>query len=101
MASRQFVIGSQYGNDYLYQITVGTWDFTPTEQQAESYMESLRAFISGRLDRLDDRLWWQPETGEIFWEDDGSGKQLPDEYDFSSWWDDVLSDAVEYTEIPE
>lgn len=101
MASRQFVIGSQYGNDYLYQITVGTWDFTPTQQQVESYMESLRAFILGRLVRLDDRLWWQPETGEIFWEDNGSGKQLPDEDDFGSWWDDVLSDAVEYTEIPE
>jgi len=95
MASRLFTRGSQYGNTELYEITVGQWDFTPTEEQTDKFMSDMRRYLIDRLDDLDDRLWWQPETSEIFYEDDTPEKPLPDESDFDSWWSDTISEFLD------
>lgn len=100
MSSRLFTCGCQYGTDRLYAITVGTWDFTPTERQTEVYLDALRAYIIEQMEALDDRLWWQPETSEIFWEDDGSKRVLLSESDFDDWWNDTISAAIECIELP-
>lgn len=100
MSSRLFTCGCQYGTDSLYAITVGTWDFTPTERQAEVYMDALRAYIIEQMEALDDRLWWQPETSEIFLEDDGSERPLLSESDFDDWWNDTISAAIECIKLP-
>lgn len=94
MASRLFARGSQYGNESLYECTVGQWDFTPTKQQADMNVSALRLYMIARLDELDDRLWWQPETSEIFYEDIEPGKNLPDECDFPAWFDEQVSDFL-------
>ena len=95
MASKLFERGSYLGSDYLYECTIGTWDFTPTEQQAEQYLSALRRFMVDSLEALDDRLWWQPETSEIYWEDDGSDRDEPDDSGFDSWWDEKISEFNE------
>ena len=92
MTSRLFERGSYLSSDYLYECTVGTWDFTPTKEQEEKYLSDLRRFLIDALESCDDRLWWQPETSEIFWEDDG--RDEPDNSDFASWWEEKISEFI-------
>lgn len=91
MASELFVRGSQYGIDEIYQNTVGAWPFTPENGEDTRYIDALRAYMIAAIEAYDDRLWWQPETSEIFWEDDGSDAEEPDDTDFGTWWEDQIA----------
>jgi hypothetical protein len=94
MASKLFARGSMYGETELYECTVGQWDFTPTNVQVDRFISDMYAYLIERLEKLDDRLWWQPETSEIFYEDDEPEKPLPDESDSNSWWSEQINDFL-------
>ena len=94
MASRLFIRFSKYGDAEIYQNTVGAWPFTPENGEDTRYLSSLRAYMNKALESYDDRLWWQPETSEIFWEDDGT-RDEPDDSGFDSWWDEKISEFNE------
>lgn len=87
MASRLFYRGSCVGTDVEIMVANQVDD----EHSYDSLMESFRSFMTEELEKLDSRLWWQPETSEVFWEDDGSGNPLPEKFDcydcFEDWWE--------------
>ena len=95
MSSRLFTRGSCYGDAEIYQNTVGAWPFSPENGEDERYLDALYNHLNRALEAYDSRLWWQPETSEIFWEDDGSGRDEPDDYGFSSWWEEQISEFNE------
>ena len=82
MASRTFyrssIVGDTTINDMISNLVDEDHDF-------DSLLDSYRQHMINSMEFLDDRLWWQSETSEIFWEDDGSEKPLP-EIDFDDWW---------------
>lgn len=93
MASKLYFRGASVGtasidmmlNDMFY-------DETPTEEAFRNLSRSYHEYMHAALDTLDDRLWWQPETSEIFYEDDGSDRPLPfeeDDGDFETWWNET------------
>lgn len=87
MASRLFYRGSVVGDaeisNMIENILDGS-DDTMYNYLAASYSH----YMDNALERLDNRLWWQPETSEVFWENDGSEKPLPD-IDFEEWWNET------------
>lgn len=101
MASKLFIRGYKFGDSALYESTVGTWDFTPTDDQVTAFTSALHQFLIARLENLDDRLWWQPETSEIFYEDVEQEKPLPDEFEFESWWSEQITDFCEQYDYSE
>ena len=99
MASRVYYRGHEVGevsvNEAVLAYTNGS-DFT--DDQITESISSVREKIHEALESLDNRLWWQPETSEVFWEDDGSGRHLPFDNDpesFIEWWNETISGALE------
>ena len=101
MASRLFARGPMYGDIQLYECTVGGFDFSTTKAQNEQFISDLYDYLYDRLDELDDRLWWQSETSEIFYEDVDQEKPLPDESDFESWWSEQIDNFLEEYRLKE
>ena len=90
MASRTFyrssIVGDTAINDMISNLVDEDHDF-------DSMLDSYRQHMINSMESLDDRLWWQSETSEIFWEDDGSESPLP-EIDFEDWWNQTTTDWV-------
>ena len=85
MASRTFYSGSMVSRTVLENM-IANMQETADQAEFDRMSSSYHQYMTSALKSLDDRLWWQPETGEIFWEDDGSGKPLLNADDFESWW---------------
>lgn len=85
MASRTFYRGSMVSSTVLDDM-IANMQETADQAEFDRLTSSYRQHMINALESIDDRLWWQPETGEIFWEDDGSGRPLPEVDDFEAWW---------------
>lgn len=85
MASRAFYTGSMVSSTVLEDM-IANMQETADQEEFDRMASNYRQYMTNALESLDDRLWWQPETGEIFWEDDGSDKPLPYTSDFEAWW---------------
>lgn len=89
MALREFYRGYKVGSDYINN-TLGDMD----ENTVSDFFE--RVHIT--LQELDDRLFWQPETSEIFYEDVETEKPLPfgfNEFEFLEWWEEKTQQIYE------
>ena len=102
MASRVYYRGHEVGetsiNETVLAYTNGA-DFT--DDEITNAISSVRTRLHESLESLDDRLWWQPETSEVFWEDDGSGRPLPFDEDpesFLEWWSESITKALDSIE---
>lgn len=88
MTSRLYYRGSMVSSTVLEDMIANQME-TADDELFEKLTESYRAYMTEQLEQLDDRLWWQPETSEVFWQDDGSGKELPDPDEFEDWWEET------------
>ena len=84
MTSRLFYRGSKVGDTVIDDMIANLVD---DDHDYETMRQNYVDFMIGEMEKLDDRLWWQPETSEIFYQDDETGKPLPE--DFESWWDET------------
>ena len=91
MASKRYYIGSMVSDTAIGEM-IANMQETADQEEFDRLSSSYRQYMISELNALDDRLWWQPETGEIFWEDDGSGKDLPEADDFETWWKETSAD---------
>ena len=102
MASRVYFRGTEVGEVMAIEAVLAYVNGSDyTDEQTEKAISAYRSKMHDALTALDDRLWWQPETGEVFWEDDGSGKPLPyadDPDGFIDWWNEtagrILADVT-------
>jgi hypothetical protein len=94
MASRAFYTGSMVSSTVLEDM-IANMQETADQEEFDRMASNYRQYMTNALESLDDRLWWQPETGEIFWEDDGSDKPLPDPDDFEAWWKETTENYWE------
>lgn len=88
MTSRNYYTGAMVSETVLQDMIANMLE-TADDELAEKMEGSYRKYMTEKLEALDDRLWWQPETGEVFWQDDGSGKELPDPDEFEEWWSET------------
>lgn len=95
MASRIFYTGSMVSSTALENMISNLVESGTSEADYEKLVDSYRQHMISALEVLDSRLWWQPETGEIFFEDDDSGDPAPDADDFSDWWNSTTQSWIE------
>lgn len=99
MASRLYYRGSEVGDIIINESVLGwTNDSNCTDQEIEEMFSNLRTALTANLEELDDRLWWQPETSEIFYEDIDPEKPLPFKNDtagFLAWWYEQIHTALQ------
>lgn len=95
MANRIYYAGSMVSSTALENMISNMIESETPEAEYERLVDSYRQHMIGALEALDSRLWWQPETGEIFFEDDGSGDPAPDADDFSDWWNSTTQSWIE------
>lgn len=79
--------------------TVADWlcEEDISAEEADALKSKFYSQLHSAIEALDDRLWWQPETSEVFYEDDESGRELPFENDndgFIQWFNEAVSDAL-------
>ena len=91
MASRQYYVGSMVSDTAIDEM-IANMQETADQDEFDNMKSSYSKHMIEKLKELDDRLWWQPETGEIFWEDDGLGKDLPDPDCFEDWWKETTAE---------
>ena len=94
MASRQYYCGSIV-SDTVLENMIANMQETADQDEFDRLAGNYRQYMISALEALDDRLWWQPETSEVFWEDDGSDRQLPDPDGFESWWNETTQSWIE------
>lgn len=98
MANRLFYRGSEVGEVAINETIlsfVNECDYT--DEQINELTSNFRMEIRNALEELDSRLWWQPETSEIFCEDDESGKPIPfndDPNGFAEWFSETVSNIL-------
>lgn len=83
MALKLFYRGYKVGSDYINN-SLGDMD----ENAVSSFYERTHT----ALQELDDRLFWQPETSEVFYEDVEQEKELPFDQDgeeFIEWFEET------------
>ena len=72
-------------------------DFDPmcecTEEEIEKMREIYTDYICAALSEIDDSIYWQPETSEIFGSIDIDDSKLPS--DWGKWWNEVSDAALE------
>ena len=88
MASRKFYTGHMV-SDLAVNDMISNMQETADQVEFDRLSDEYRQHMIAALEALDDRLWWEPETGSVNYEDDGSDKPLPD--DFESWWTEMTS----------
>lgn len=91
--TRNYYTGSMVSTAALEDMISSMVESGTSQADYERLTDSYRQHMISALEFLDDRLWWQPETSEIFWEDDGSENPLP-EIDFEGWWNQTTTDWV-------
>lgn len=91
--TRNYYTGSMVSVTALEDMISNMVESGTSQADYERLTDSYRQHMISALESLDDRLWWQPETSEIFWEDNGSENPLP-EIDFESWWNQTTTDWV-------
>ena len=87
MSSRLYYRGALVSSTALENMISNLAD---NDNDFESLTDSYRQYMTVALESLDNRLWWQPETGEIFCE--GETTNRPD--DFESWWNETTTNWV-------
>ena len=90
MTSRLYYRGSMVSSTALENMIHDMMD-SADDEMFDHLCSDYRQYMTGELQALDSRLWWQPETSEIFWQDDESGNELPDPDDFAEWWQETTS----------
>ena len=91
MISRAFYTGSMV-SDTVLENMIGDIMETADQNEFDRLTSEYRRFMIDKMESLDDRLWWEPETGTVYCQDDGSGKALPD--NFESWWEETTSEWI-------
>ena len=91
MISRAFYTGSMV-SDTVLENMIGDIMETADQNEFDRLTSEYPPFMIDKMESLDDRLWWEPETGTVYWQDDGSGKALPD--NFESWWEETTSEWI-------
>lgn len=87
MTSREYFKGHMVSALALENMIADIVDSDMFEEACTNYRQHMIA----ALETLDDRLWWEPETSTVYWQDDGSEKPLPDPDEFQSWWTETTS----------
>lgn len=95
MASKIFYTSSMVSSTALENMISNLVDSGAPEAEYDRLVDSYRQHMISALEALDSRLWWQPETCEIFLDDDGSGDPAPDADDFSDWWNSTTQSWIE------
>lgn len=99
MASRLYYRGAKVGDTVIDELIANV---TENENEYEPAARSYRNWMIDALTGLDERLWWQPETSEVFYLDEnepsGSDKPLPyadDPDGFDEWWKETTDAWIE------
>lgn len=95
MISRTFYTGSMVSDTALEEMVNNIME-TSDQDEFDRLTSEYRQHMTCKMESLDDRLWWEPETGTIYWQDDGSGKKLPE--NFESWWEETTNAWASGTE---
>lgn len=96
MASKLFYRGSEVGDTALDNMLMDWMDGASEEEQV-TIRSNFYSKMHDAIQALDNRLWWQPETSEIFYEDN-SDRPLPFDEDgdgFREWWDETTTEVLE------
>lgn len=90
MASRAYYTGSMVSSTVLENM-IADMQEDSDQDEFDRLSDNYRQYMITALETLDDRFWWEPETSTVYYEDDGSGKPLPETEDFENWWSETTS----------
>jgi len=93
MTSKLFYRGHMV-SEIAYNNMINDMMETADDALYERLESSFLKYMNEHLEQYDSRLWWQPETSEVFWDDYGTG-EMPDEDGFEDWWKETVSDWYE------
>ncbi len=84
-------VGHEVGEEAIEEAVLDWCNMAP-EIDTDDAIDHVMTRLRDAVEEHDSRLYWEPETSTLWWEDVGDGRPAP-EFD-PEWWDQAVGEAL-------